>query len=32
VIYRPKHQMALGQVRRALANRIRFAWLTFDEG
>jgi len=32
VIYRTKYQMALGQVRRALANGVRFAWLTFDEG
>ena len=32
VVYRPKHRIALGQVRRALANGLRFAWLTFDEG
>lgn len=32
VVYRPKWQMALQQVRRALANGVRFAWLTFDEG
>jgi len=32
VFYRPKHRIALEQVRRALANGIRFAWLTFDEG
>ena len=32
VVYRPKWQIALEQVRRALANGIRFAWLTFDEG
>jgi SRSO17 transposase len=32
VIYRPKWQMALEQVRRALGNGVRFAWLTFDEG
>jgi len=25
-------RIALGQVRRALSNWIRFAWLTFDEG
>jgi SRSO17 transposase len=32
VVYRPKWQIALGQVRRAQANGVRFAWLTFDEG
>jgi SRSO17 transposase len=32
VIYRPKWQMALDQYRRAVANGVRFAWLTFDEG
>jgi len=32
VVYRPKWQIALEQVRRALANGLRFAWLTFDEG
>jgi SRSO17 transposase len=32
VVYRPKWQMALDQYRRALANGVRFAWLTFDEG
>lgn len=32
VVYRPKWQMALGQYRRAVANGLRFAWLTFDEG
>ena len=31
VLYRPKYEIALGQVRRALANGVRFAWLTFDE-
>lgn len=31
VVYRPKWQIALGQVRRALANGVRFRWLTFDE-
>jgi SRSO17 transposase len=30
--YRPKWQIALGQVDRALANGIRLDWLTFDEG
>ena len=32
VVYRPKWQMALDQYRRAAANGVRFAWLTFDEG
>ncbi len=32
VVYRPKWQMALAQYRRAVANGMRFAWLTFDEG
>ncbi len=32
VVYRPKWKMALEQVRRALGNGVRFAWLTFDEG
>ena len=32
VLYRPKWQIGLEQVRRALGNGIRFAWLTFDEG
>ena len=32
VVYRSKWQIALGQVRRALGNGVRFAWLTFDEG
>lgn len=31
VVYRSKWQMALEQYRRALANGLRFAWLTFDE-
>jgi SRSO17 transposase len=31
VVYRPKWQIALEQVQRALANGIRFGWLTFDE-
>ena len=31
VVYRPKWQIALEQLRRALANGIRFTWLTFDE-
>jgi SRSO17 transposase len=32
VVYRSKWQMALAQYRRAVANGVRFAWLTFDEG
>ena len=32
VRYRPKWQIALGQLDRALANGIRFDWFTFDEG
>src|SRR5262245_18140727 len=32
VVYRPKWQIALGQVDRALAHGLRFDWLTFDEG
>lgn len=30
--YRPKWQIALGQLDRALANGLRFDWFTFDEG
>jgi SRSO17 transposase len=32
VVYRPKWQIALGQVQRAMGNGIRFDWMTFDEG
>ena len=32
VVYRPKWKMALEQYQRAVANGLRFAWLTFDEG
>lgn len=32
VVYRPKWQIALEQLRRARSNGIRFKWLTFDEG
>jgi SRSO17 transposase len=32
VVYRPKWQIALGQLDRALANGLRFDWFTFDEG
>lgn len=31
IVYRPKSAIALEQYRRALANGLRFAWLTFDE-
>jgi SRSO17 transposase len=31
VVYRPKWQIALGQVDRARANGLHFDWLTFDE-
>jgi len=32
VVYRPKWQIGVEQLRRARANGIRFAWMTFDEG
>lgn len=32
VVYRPKWQIGLEQIRRARANGIRLAWMTFDEG
>ncbi len=32
VVYRPKWQIALDQVRRAAGNGVRFDWFTFDEG
>jgi SRSO17 transposase len=32
VVYLSKWLLALGQVKRALANGVRFDWLTFDEG
>jgi len=32
VTYRPKWQIALAQYQRAVANGVRFAWMTFDEG
>ena len=32
VVYRSKWQIGLQQIRRALANGVRFAWFTFDEG
>lgn len=31
VVYRTKHAIALEQVHRAMANGLRFAWMTFDE-
>lgn len=31
VVYRPRWQIALEQVRQAIGNGVRFAWLTFDE-
>lgn len=31
VVYRPKYEIALEQVRRALDNGLGFGWLTFDE-
>jgi SRSO17 transposase len=32
VVYRPKTQIALDQVRHALGNGIHFDWLVYDEG
>ena len=32
VAHRPKWVMAMEQVKRAVANGVRFDWLTFDEG
>jgi SRSO17 transposase len=31
LVYRPKWQIGLEQYERAIANGVRFAWLTFDE-
>lgn len=31
IVYRPKWQIGIEQVRRALGNGIRFDWITFDE-
>jgi SRSO17 transposase len=31
VVYRPKWEIAIGQVKTALGNSIRFDWITFDE-
>jgi len=32
VVYRPKWEIAFGQIRRALGSGVRFSWVTFDEG
>jgi len=32
VVYRPKWQIGLEQIRRARTNGVRFGWITFDEG
>jgi len=32
VVYRPKWQIGVEQIRRARANGVRFTWMTFDEG
>jgi SRSO17 transposase len=32
VVYRPKWQIGIEQIRRARVNGVRFAWMTFDEG
>ena len=32
VVYRPKGQIGLGQIRRARGNGLRLAWVIFDEG
>ncbi len=32
VVYRPKWQIGLEEIRRARGNGIRFTWMTFDEG
>jgi SRSO17 transposase len=32
VVYRPKWQIGLAQIERALSNGVRFSWFTFDEG
>jgi SRSO17 transposase len=31
VVYRPKWEIALEEVQRALGNGVRFSWMTFDE-
>ncbi len=32
MVYRPKWQIGLEQIRRARGNGVRFTWMTFDEG
>ena len=32
VVYRPKWQIGLAEIQRALGNGVRFSWFTFDEG
>jgi len=32
VVYRAKWEIGIGQIVRARANGVRFAWITFDEG
>jgi len=32
LVYRPKWQIALEQIRRAMGQGLRFDWITFDEG
>ena len=32
VVYRPKTDIAVAQVRHALGNGLKFDWITFDEG
>jgi SRSO17 transposase len=32
VVYRAKWQIGIEQVKRAMANGVRFDWITFDEG
>jgi len=32
VVYRPKHVIAFEEIDRALANGVRFGWVTADEG
>jgi len=32
VVYRPKWQIALEQIKRAMGNGVRFDWIVFDEG
>ena len=32
LVYRPKWKIAAEQIQRAMANGVRFDWITFDEG